>query len=875
MRADKTNLQTMKIIADFHVHSKYSRATAKNLDLENLYIAAQVKGVDVVGSGDFSHPAWFAEIESKLEPAEAGLFRLKKEISAACDREVPANCRRQVRFVLTTEISNIYKKQDRTRKNHNLVFTPDLEVARGLNRRLGAIGNIHSDGRPILGLDARDLLEIVLETSSEAFLVPAHIWTPWFSVLGSKSGFDSIDECFGDLAGHVFAAETGLSSDPAMNRRVSGLDRFSLVSNSDAHSPANLGREANCFDAPLSYFALRDALKTRAAQRFLGTLEFYPEEGKYHLDGHRACGIRFHPGQTAALGGNCPVCGRPLTIGVLSRVEELADRPAGAPPPSAPPFENLIPLGHIISEILQVGPKSLKAGQAYRGAIEALGPELHILRQVAPERIDRAGIPLLGEAIRRMRAQQIEITPGYDGEYGRIKIFSAREREGLNGQRPLFAMGEHHERAGVGSGPGAAAQEGGVGPLAGQAPAAGGRDPLTKDEAFPPEVDGRPSTDRDESQGLNPEQLRAVEYPQGALLIVAGPGTGKTFTLTRRIAQLILEEGIAPESVLAVTFTNKAAAEMRERLEKILGARSALPTVATFHGICLGLLREWKGSGAPAVIDEEEQAAVLAEAVKMASAGAAMELKLPECRERIMRAKQNLMGPDDLAGAPDPEPGRNAALAAVYRAYQDLLETQRLCDYEDLIFQVVAHLETDAVFRDGCRERFRHVFVDEYQDINHGQYRLIQAIAPPAAGGSICVIGDPDQSVYGFRGSDCAYFNRFVDDYPGAGVITLARNYRSTDTILAASFQVIDRNPGPPGGAHPDLLRHRRHPDHRVHGACRRLRRSGCHRPRDRTVCGRHRLSQPRPRPGKGGGGPAEPHKLRGYRRAGAHERAV
>ncbi len=790
----------MKIIADFHVHSKYSRATARNLDLENLYVAAQIKGVDVVGSGDFSHPAWYAEIKNKLEPAEAGLFRLKKEIATACDLEVPANCRRAVRFVLTTEISNIYKKRDRTRKNHNLVFVPDLDVAGDLNRRLGAIGNIQSDGRPILGLDARDLLEIVLETSADAFLVPAHIWTPWFSLLGSKSGFDSIEDCFGDLAAHVFAAETGLSSDPAMNWRVSGLDRVSLVSNSDAHSPANLGREANCFDTELSYCALRDALNASDDKGFLGTIEFYPQEGKYHFDGHRGCGIRLHPGESANRGGKCPVCGRPLTIGVLSRVEELADRPAGAKPPSARPYENLIPLGHILAEILQVGSKSVKVSQAYRSAIAALGPELHILQQLEPEAIDRAGIPLLGEAIRRMRAEKIEINPGYDGVYGTIKIFSAQERDRLNGQRPLFSPAEHPEAAGNGYGQVGAADVTGVARHAGGAEATEGRDSQKASETLSPDVDGGPSADGAGHAGPNPEQLRAVEHPAGALLIVAGPGTGKTFTLTRRIAHLILEKSVAPESVLAVTFTNKAAAEMRERLVRIIGARSALPTVGTFHGICLGLLREWKGSGAPAVIDEDEQASVMAEAVKMAAtAGVPMKLKHPECRGRIMRAKQNMLGPADPAASADPDPGRAAAIAAVYRAYQDLLEIQRICDYEDLLFQVVAHLESDAAFRDRCRERFRHVFVDEYQDINHGQYRFIRAIAPPqAAEGGICVIGDPDQSVYGFRGSDCAYFNRFVDDYPGAGVITLTRNYRSTDTILAASFQVIDHNPRPP-----------------------------------------------------------------------------
>ncbi len=283
----------MKFIADFHVHSRFSRATAKNLDFENLYISAQLKGLSVIGTGDFTHPGWFAEIKEKLIPAEPGMFRLKDEISRLCDQEVPKSCRREVRFILVSEISNIYKKNHITRKNHNLVFLSDLNQVENFNSKLDKIGNIKSDGRPILGLDARDLLEILLDTSDQAFLIPAHIWTPWFSLLGSKSGFDSIDECFEDLTPFIFAVETGLSSDPAMNWRVSALDGLTLISNSDAHSPLKLGREANLFDTDMSYSAIKSAIKSGDPERFLGTLEFFPEEGKYHLDGHRNCDVQF------------------------------------------------------------------------------------------------------------------------------------------------------------------------------------------------------------------------------------------------------------------------------------------------------------------------------------------------------------------------------------------------------------------------------------------------------------------------------------------------------------------------------------------------------------------------------------------------------
>ena len=370
----------MKFIADLHVHSKFSRATAKNLDLENLYIAAQLKGITVVGTGDFTYPGWFAEIREKLEPAEPGLFKLKKDLVKACDDQVPQSCRAEVRFVLSTEISNIYKKNNRTRKNHNLILVPDLQIAEKFSAKLDNIGNIKSDGRPILGLDARDLLEIMLETSDQAFLIPAHIWTPWFSVLGSKSGFDSIEECFGDLTSHIFAVETGLSSDPPMNWRVSGLDGLTLVSNSDAHSPVNLGREANLLNTELSYLSIKSAIQTGDSEEFLGTFEFYPEEGKYHLDGHRKCGIRLQPLETIDHGGKCPVCGKELTLGVLYRVEELADRQEGSRPDVTHPYYSTVQLSDILSEIFQVGPKSKKVLNNYKLALNELGSEFSILR---------------------------------------------------------------------------------------------------------------------------------------------------------------------------------------------------------------------------------------------------------------------------------------------------------------------------------------------------------------------------------------------------------------------------------------------------------------------------------------------------------------
>jgi uncharacterized protein (TIGR00375 family) len=757
----------MKIIADLHVHSKYSRATAKDLDLENLHVCAQIKGVQLVATGDFCHPAWFNEIEAKLEPAEPGLLRLKNDSSKVLEERVPLSCRGEVRFVLVTEISNIYKSAGRTRKNHNLVFVPDLDTAKTLNRRLERIGNIHSDGRPILGLDARDLLEVVLEVSSEAFLVPAHIWTPWFSVLGSKSGFDSMGECFRDLTPQIFAAETGLSSDPAMNWRVSGLDDIALISNSDAHSPSNLGREANIFDIELSFRALRDALKSADPTRFLGTIEFYPEEGKYHLDGHRSCGVRLEPKQTLDFQGMCPQCGKPLTVGVLNRVEQLADRPAGARPAKARPYRNLVPLGGILAEILQVGAKTQKVLQAYRSTVEKLGPELIILDQLEAQQIDNAGIPLLSEAVRRMRTKKIEIRPGFDGEYGTIQIFNPQERARILGQKNLFAMPADSESK--------SKPDNHAAPLAGSV-------------AMLEPSKGETSVDE---PCLNADQQRAVTHEASRILVEAGPGTGKTHTLTCRIAHVIAADRADPQRILAVTFTNQAAEEMRIRLRAMLPDPTSLPFIATFHALCLKLLQELNPGEGVTLIDDSEQAELISEAMEVvARRGVLISQNALALQDRIVRAKQTMKA----AQLPPPEATQveDSGFYEVYRVYQQLLQSQGQVDFEDLIFKVVERLETDPEFQHACRERFQHVLVDEYQDLNHAQYRMIRALAPSRdASGSLYVIGDPHQSIYGFRGSDCAYFRRFLEDYPGAGVVNLARNYRSTETILAASHQII------------------------------------------------------------------------------------
>ncbi len=405
----------MKFIADLHIHSRFSRATARNLDPENLSLWAQKKGIAVIGTGDFTHPGWVAELKQKLVEAEPGLYRLRPDIQEQVDAKVPPSCKSPSRFVLSGEISCIYKKAGKTRKVHHLILMPDFTSVERFNEQLSRVGNVASDGRPIVGLDSRVLLEMALQASDRTFFIPAHVWTPWFSLFGSKSGFDTLDECFDDLSPYIHALETGLSSDPPMNRRLSKLDRYLLISNSDAHSPANLGREANLFDTGLSYGDMVGAM-TRG-EGFRGTIEFFPEEGKYHLDGHRKCDVRLEPIATKGLSGLCPACGRPLTVGVLHRVDDLADReePAERMAGLHKPFFSLIPLPEILSELLGCGRGTVKVETLYERLLSDLGPELPILMELDLVRLERAAGPVLAEAIGRMRKGEVIREAGYDG----------------------------------------------------------------------------------------------------------------------------------------------------------------------------------------------------------------------------------------------------------------------------------------------------------------------------------------------------------------------------------------------------------------------------------------------------------------------------
>ena len=716
-------------IADLHIHSKYSRATSKELEPEPLDAWARRKGIGLVGTGDFTHPAWRAELRDKLAEAEEGLYTLK-----GAGPDAP-------RFVITGEISSIYKKNGKVRKVHSLILLPHLEAAETLSRRLEAIGNLHSDGRPILGLDCRDLLEITLESCPDAVFIPAHIWTPHFSLFGAFSGFDTIGECFGDLTGHIHALETGLSSDPTMICRCSALDGYTLVSNSDAHSPSKLGREANLLDTGLSYPELARAIET--GEGFHGTIEFFPEEGKYHFDGHRNCGVCLSPVEAEAAGGVCPVCGKRLTTGVLHRVEQLADRPEGYVRPDARPFESLVPLPEVIAASEGGSAAGKKVGAKYEAMLAALGPEFTILREVPLEDIRAAAGPCVAEGIRRLRAGQVVRKPGYDGAYGVIELLSPAEREDLKGQVSLFGA---------------------------EAPKAA---KTARGRVAKPARSGEEGAAP--TGGLNGAQRTAAPAAEATVAVLAGPGTGKTHTLVERVAWLVEERGAKPSELTAVTFTNRAAGELRARLEGRLGKRAARAmTIGTFHAICLELL------GAVPLAGPYEQraaaAAALAELGRKGSPGAFLRA--------ISRHKTGADGGDDPA----------------FALYQEKLGGK--LDFDDLLLETLRQWEGGRSDR-----RFTHLLVDEFQDIDRLQLRLLRAWR--REGGTFFAIGDPDQSIYGFRGADAGYFSALGAER----TVRLTENYRSTPEILAAALPVAEAIDGAP----------RRMETHSPHGAEVRL----------------------------------------------------
>ena len=408
----------MKMIGDLHIHSRFSMATSREGTPENLDFWARKKGISLIGTGDFTHPVWREELKERLVTEGNGLYRLRDEYVKEESRKFPG---KGTHFVVSGEISSIYKKNGKTRKVHNVILLPSLEAADTMAQRLEKIGNIHSDGRPILGLDSHDLLEMMLDVCPDGILIPAHIWTPHFSVLGAKSGFDSVEECFEELTPYVHALETGLSSDPAMNWRISKLDRYQLVSNSDAHSPSKLGREANLLDIDCSYEGLYRAIQT--GEGLEGTVEFFPEEGKYHFDGHRKCGVSLSPVEAERLGGICPVCGKKLTMGVDHRVEQLADRAEGFVKKDGKKYESLVPLPEVISACMGYSTASKKVQGCFEQMIQTLGTEFDILRNVPSEDIKSCAGERIAEGIENVRTGNVKRIPGYDGEYGKIELF--------------------------------------------------------------------------------------------------------------------------------------------------------------------------------------------------------------------------------------------------------------------------------------------------------------------------------------------------------------------------------------------------------------------------------------------------------------------
>ena len=713
-------------IADLHIHSRFSRATSRDGDAPHLDWWARGKGIGLVGTGDFTHPAWRAELHEQLEPAGEGVYTLKAEyrLPDAQPGDAP-------RFVVTGEISSIYKRHGRTRKVHNVILLPSLEAADELAARLEAIGNIRSDGRPILGLDSRDLLELTLDACPDAEFIPAHIWTPHFSMFGAFSGFDTMEECFDDL---IHAVETGLSSDPPMNWRVSALDGLTLVSNSDAHSPGKLGREANLIEGAREYPSLMRAIRT--GEGFAGTIEFFPEEGKYHLDGHRNCGVCLTPAETAARGGLCPVCGKKLTIGVEHRVEELADRPAGFRPADAKPFESLAPLPEAIAASTGVSPAAKKTVQLYEKMLAELGDEFTILRQTPIADIGAVAGPCVAEGIRRLRAGEVQRRAGFDGEYGTISLLTPTEIEQFSGQLSLFAA------------------------------AAPAKKPAQKHALAKPAAAPQPEAPDPAGESLNPAQQAAVEAEEPAVAVVAGPGTGKTKTLVARIAYLVEQRGVKPDEITAVTFTNQAAAEMRERLEQRLGGKRAVRgmTIGTFHAICLHLLGDVR------LIAQSEAMTIAGDVLRDAGAkGNARGLL-----QAVSRVKN---------GASPAEAGLDESL---YQDYCARLKAFGALDFDDLLTEAL-RLDTAG------RKQVRYLLVDEFQDVGDTQYDLVRAWS---AQGSLFVIGDPDQSIYGFRGASGRCFARLGEDVPGLRTIRLVENYRSTPAVLEAALPVIAHNGG-------------------------------------------------------------------------------
>lgn len=867
--------------ADLHIHSRFSRATSSRLGVRHLAAWAAIKGLHVMGTGDFTHPQWRAELKEQLVLDEVtGLYRLRDAVGAeknpCLEDEVPFifgdDVKRvgsrlglgQTLFLPQAEISSIYKRGGKVRKVHNLVFMPDFEAVERLCTKLDVVGNLNSDGRPILGLDSHDLLEMVLECDERAVLIPAHIWTPWFAMFGSKSGFDTVEECFGDLAGEIFALETGLSSDPEMNWRLSQLDRFALISNSDAHSGENLGREANIFSGTPSYDGIFQALRTQSLWhdrrevqegpcRFEGTLEFFPEEGKYHLDGHRHCDVVMEPHETLAHGNICPVCGKPLTVGVLHRVMALADRAEAVQPEKSADYASLIPLPTLLGEILGVGPKTRRVQEWQAKLLARFGSELAILQEVPESDLSSCWEPL-GEGIGRMRRGEVIRQGGYDGEYGVVRVFSKEEcasfksggglkgpsllqflsptQESSNlltsGCRETLAVSlfSHEKEAKK------TVQE----PMQNVTPSGAEQVLLLEhmqiknmdDVAMESCTTGLTPRDNVTIAKAKPDTMKPFLYNEGQkralcagpnpVLVLAGPGTGKTRTLIGRIVHL-LEHGVAPQEILAVTFTRRAAKEMKDRLALALSTNASyvstfgqdtlatMPRVDTLHALAF---EAWHNVAkqAPVLLSEESARRVFAESnIEVQQGVSAAEARqilrkswdsMSLSRERMERCKPHVQ--------------------PLYENYTQQKNAWNLADYTDVLEfwldQIQGALFTAQQARSQGQSQspsqhqtqdqdvalshvlpWSHVLVDEIQDLSPLQLALVKHLLP-FDGTGFFGIGDTNQSIYGFRGAQCQVQEYLQETWPHLATVSLQENYRSASAILHTADMVLPKTHG-------------------------------------------------------------------------------
>ena len=807
----------MTFTADLHIHSRFSRATSKKITTRSLAAWAMAKGVTVLGTGDFTHPAWREELKQTLvRDDSSGLYRLAEPADTREVIESGVHSAEQPSFLFQTEISSIYKRHGKTRRIHNLVFMPDLDAAERFSRRLETIGNLASDGRPILGLDSHDLLEIVLGISDEAYLVPAHIWTPWFALFGSKSGFDTIEECFGDLSPHIFALETGLSSDPPMNRMLSVLDRYTLISNSDAHSGENLAREVNFFEGTPSYAGIFAALRSRSCGgtggdsscTYAGTAEFFPEEGKYHLDGHRACNLWADPRDTRFENDICPVCGKPLTVGVMHRVMELADRTAPLSPEELgePASVSLIPLPELLGEILRSGPKSQCVSRRFTDVLREFGSELAVLHDTPVSDLRTYWEPL-GEAVDRMRRGKVLRTGGYDGVYGRIRVFDSHEVDsfsvGKSGHLalPLLFSSAPRKQPAPADGKTAPA---GAAPADADAQCALFADSRQKERGAKSPGRTRRQQDlsaerpREESSSsenvshetqhteippfclggitYSAEQSKAIAAGFEPTVVISGPGTGKTRVLVGRILYL-LEQGIPAQEITALTFTCRAAQEMRSRLSAALDDARRLPQCDTLHALALSRLQA--KSEKPLTVLSESSALSLFE-----KACSKVRMMTPQHTEDGSADIKNMWNAYQLAREHMQPPAEHIAPAA--EAYAQEKRRLGLLDYTDLLEQLLVLLksETDA-------DRTGILLVDEIQDLSALQVAVAAAMLPQDGRGFFG-IGDPDQSIYSFRGSGQDIIASLKELWPGLTQLHLHESYRAAPQILHCAAKILE-----------------------------------------------------------------------------------